>query len=112
MMRSVLGRAVMVVGAVVVVLGSAAGAVANPQPPALAFSPAPYNFGEVAAGQAASQTFTLANTGGQATGRLAVTLTGSAAFTITGNTCKSLPPAKTCTVTVRFSPASPGTATA
>jgi hypothetical protein len=71
-MRSVLGRAVVVAGAVVVALGSTAGAAAaKPQPPALAFSPAPYNYGQVAAGGAASQTFTLANTGGQATVRRA-----------------------------------------
>ena len=87
-MGSVFGRAVVVAGAVVMALGSAAGAAAaKPGPPALAFSPAPYNYGQVAAGGAASQTFTLANTGGQATGRLAVTLTGAAAFTITGGTC-------------------------
>ena len=78
----------------------------------LAFSPAPYNYGQVAAGQAASQTFTLANTGGQATGRLRVTLTGAAAFTLTGETCHSLGPGKRCTVTVRFAPAGAGTVTA
>ena len=75
-MRSVLGRAVVVAGAVVVALGKLAvgAAAAKPLLPGLAFSPAPYNYGQVAAGQAASQTFTLANTGGQATGRLRVTL--------------------------------------
>ena len=112
-MRSVFGRAVVVAGAVVVALGSAAGAAAaKPRPPVLAFSPAPYNYGQVAAGQAASQTFTLANTGGQATGRLRVTLTGAAAFTLTGETCHSLGPGKRCTVTVRFAPAGSGTVTA
>ena len=111
-MRSVFGRAVVVAGAVVVALGSAAGAAAaKPRPPVLAFSPAPYNYGQVAA-QATSQTFTLANTGGQATGRLRVTLTGAAAFTLTGETCHSLGPGKRCTVTVRFAPASSGTVTA
>ena len=112
-MRSVFGRAVVVAGAVVVALGSAAGAAAaKPRPPVLAFSPAPYNYGQVAAGQAASQTFTLANTGGRATGRLRVTLTGAAAFTLTGETCHSLGPGKRCTVTVRFAPARSGTVTA
>jgi hypothetical protein len=76
-----------VAGAVVVALGSAAGvAAAKPRPPALALTPSPFDYGQVAAGQAASRTFTLANTGGQATGRLRVTLAGSAAFTITGDT--------------------------
>ena len=52
-----------VAGAMVMALGSAAGAAAaKPRPPVLAFSPAPYNYGQVAAGGAASQTFTLANT--------------------------------------------------
>jgi hypothetical protein len=41
-----------------------------------------------------------------------VTLAGSAAFTIMGDTCHSLAPGKTCTVTVRFTPASSGTVTA
>ena len=102
-----------VAGAVVVALGSAARvAAATPRPPALAFTPSPFDYGQVAAGQAASRTFTLANTGGQATGRLRVTLAGSAAFTITGDTCHSLAPGKTCSVTVRFTPAGSGTVTA
>jgi len=67
-MGSMFGRAMAVAGAVVVALGPAAGvAAAKPRPPVLAFSPAPYDYGQVAAGQAASQTFTLANTGGHPT---------------------------------------------
>lgn len=94
-------------------VGSAAEtAAATPRPPVLAFSPSPYSYGQVAAGQTASQTFTLANSGRSATGRLTVTLTGSAAFTITGHTCKSLARGKTCAVMVRFAPASTGTVTA
>ncbi len=92
--------------------GVASAATAKPRPPVLAFSPAPFDYGQVAAGQAVSQTFTLANTGGRATGKLAVTLAGPAAFTITGGTCHSLAPGKTCTVTVRFAPAHTGTVTA
>jgi hypothetical protein len=107
-MGSVAGRAVVVAGALMLVLGSAAGAAAKPRPPVLAFSPAPYDYGEVAAGQAVSQTFTLANSGRSATGRLRVTLAGAAAFTIAGDTCRSLGPGKTCTVTVRFAPARAG----
>ena len=112
-MRSAFGRAVVVAGAVVMALGSAAGAAAaKPRPPVLTFSPAPYDYGQVAAGGAASQTFTLANTGGQGTGRLRVTLAGAAAFTITGDTCHSLAPGKRCTVTVRFTPVTSGIVTA
>ena len=112
-MGSVFGRAVIVAGAVMMALGSAAGtAAAKPRPPVLAFSPVPYNYGQVADGGAASQTFTLANTGGQGTGRLAVTLAGAAAFTITGDTCHSLAPGKRCTVVVRFTPVKSGTVTA
>src|SRR6185312_755975 len=111
-MRSAFSRAVVVAGAVVMALGSAAGAAAKPRPPVLTFSPAPYNYGQVAAGGAVSQTFTLANTGGQGTGRLRVTLTGAGAFTITGDTCHHLAPGKRCTVTVRFTPVTSGTVTA
>ena len=113
-MGSVFGRAVLVAGALVVMVGSAAGtAAAKPRPPVLAFTPSPYNYGQVAAGRgAASQTFTLANSGGQATGKLRVTLAGAAVFTITGDSCKNLAPGKKCTVTVRFAPAHGGTVTA
>jgi hypothetical protein len=112
-MGSMFGRAMAVAGAVVVALGPAAGvAAAKPAPPVLAFTPAPYDYGQVAAGQAASRTFTLANTGGQGTGKLAVMLAGPAAFTITGGSCHNLAPGKTCTVTVRFTPAHTGTVTA
>ena len=111
-MGSVFGRVVVMAGAVVMALGPAAAAAARPGPPVLAFSPAPYDYGQVAAGGAASQTFTLANTGGRATGRLAVTLTRAAAFTITGDACHSLAPGKRCTITVRFAPTRAGTVTA
>ena len=95
--------------AVLVAPGIAAAASASP---ALSFSPAPFNYGQVTVRQPASQTFSLANSGRSATGRLTVTLTGSAAFTITGNTCKSLAPGKTCRVTVRFTPVTSATVTA
>jgi hypothetical protein len=112
--RGVIRRAALAAGAAVVVAGSVAGAAAaKPRPPVLAFTPSPYSYGQVAAGRgAASQTFTLANSGGQATGRLRVRVDGAAVFTITGDTCKTLRPGKKCTVTVRFAPASAGTVTA
>ena len=89
-------------------------AVAPPAAPALSFTPAPFDYGQVGAGQAVSQTFTLANSGGTATGVLTGTLTGAAAFTVTGDTCTgiSLAVGGTCTVTVRFAPASTATGTA
>src|SRR5580704_7739492 len=71
-----------------------AGTAAAKTGPMLAFAPSPFNFGEVAVGHTASQTFTLANSGGKGSGKLSVSLSGSAAFTITGKTCtgKSLGP--------------------
>lgn len=113
-MRGVIRRAALAAGAAVVVAGSVAGAAAaKPRPPVLAFTPSPYSYGHVAVGRgAASQTFTLANSGGQATGKLRVRVDGAAVFTITGDTCKTLGPGKKCTVTVRFAPASAGTVTA
>ena len=86
----------------------------TPPPAALAFTPSPFDYGQVGTGQPVSQTFTLANTGGQATGTLTDTLTGSAAFTITGDTCTgtSLAASGTCTVTVQFAPPSRATFTA
>ena len=88
-------------------------AVAPPAAPALSFTPAPFDYGQVGTGQAVSQTFTLANSGGTATGALTDTLTGAAAFTVTGDTCTgtSLAPGVTCMVTVRFAPASMATGT-
>ena len=113
-MASVFGRAMLVAGAMVAMVGSVTGAAARPLPPTLVFSPSPYSYGQVAAGQTASHTFTLGNPGRSATGRLTVTLAGAgaAAFTITGDTCKSLPPGKRCAVTVRFAPAHVGAVTA
>ena len=79
-----------------------------PAPPKLGFTPSSYDYGEVTAGQPASQAFTLANTGATASGTLAVTLTGQAGFTKSGDTCTgtSLGPGQSCTVSVQFTPAS------
>lgn len=113
-MRSAFGRAVVVAGAVVMALGSAAGAAAAKPRPPTDVQPAPYDYGQAGTGQAVSQTFTLANSGGTATGALTDTLTGAAAFTVTGDTCTgiSLAAGGTCTVTVRFAPSSTATGTA
>jgi hypothetical protein len=65
-------------------LAGAGQAAAKPKPPVLAFSPSSHDYGQVTAGQTASQAFTLANSGGQATGRLKVMVAGAAGFSITG----------------------------
>ena len=69
-------------------------------------SPSPYDFGPVSPGQSAVKAFILTNSGRKATGKLRVRLSGAAAFSITGGTCRAarLRPGKTCTVTVRFAP--------
>lgn len=93
---------------------AAAGPAAAKTGPVLVFTPSPDDFGVVTAGQTASQTLTLANKGGSAALALTVVLSGPAAFAITAGTCggTSLGPGKSCTVTVQFTPASAGTATA
>ena len=114
-MRSLIRRAAVAAGAAVAVLGVAVGvAAASAAPPVLAFSPSRFDFGQVTVGQAAAQTFTLANTGGRASRAVTVTLSGPAAFTITADACTatSLGPGTSCTVTVRFAPARTGTAAA
>jgi hypothetical protein len=74
----------------------------------LGFTPSSYDYGLVATGESATQTFTLANSSGQATGPLTVTVAGPAEFTTTGDSCTgtSLGPGKACTVSVRFAPTS------
>jgi hypothetical protein len=111
--RAAAGAGTVLLAAAALSVGAGAAA-AKPGAPALTFSPAPFDYGQVTTGQTASQTFTLANTGTKATGKLRVTLTGSGAFTVTGGTCgaKGLKPGATCTVVVQFAPASTGTATA
>jgi hypothetical protein len=91
-------------GLLVPTAGQAAG------PPAIAFSPSSYDYGTIDAGTTASQTFTLTNSGGSATGALTVSLTGSAAFSVTADTCTatSLGPRKSCTVTVEYAPTTAG----
>jgi hypothetical protein len=86
----------------------------TPAAPQLAFTPAPFSYGQVSTGQAATQEFTLFNSGETATGPLTVTVSGSAAFTVTSDTCTgtSLGPGQPCLVTVRFAPPSAGPAAA
>jgi len=88
-----------------------------PAPAMLRISPNIQNFGTVmVSGTSASQTFTVANSGGESTGALATNLTGvnPADFVITSDTCTAttLAPAATCTVDIEFSPTSAGSKTA
>ena len=83
--------------------GTGTGAVAR-----LVFTPAAYNYGNVPAGQSATRTFTLSNTGTVGSGAVTITETGhSAAFPATAGTCtgQHLAPGQHCTVTVEFRPA-------
>ena len=93
-------------GAAVLPGAGTAAAAARATGPALVFSPSPYDFGQVSPGQSAVKTFILTNSGRKATGKLRVRLSGAAAFSITGGTCRAarLGPGKTCTITVRFAP--------
>ena len=84
---------------------------ATPPPPAeLAASPATFDFGQVGTDESATQTFTLTNQGGEATGALTAAVTGAPGFTVTAGTCAgvSMAPGASCTVTVRFAPVSAG----
>lgn len=106
-MPGVIGRAVASAGAVLVLLGVPVGvASAGAGPAELAVTPTSYDFGQVLL-EERPQRFTLANTGGRASSALTVSLSGSAEFTVIGNTCSgtSLGPSKRCTATVRFTPA-------
>jgi hypothetical protein len=94
--------AVVAVGALAGVTAAQAGG-----PPSLEWSPSTggaFDYGAVAVGHDSSQTFTLTNSGGSASAKLTVALSGSASFTTTANTCKSLGPGKSCTVTVSYAP--------
>ena len=83
----------------------------------LQVSPTSSAFGTVATGGTSTDaTFTVTNTGSQATGALAVTLGGAQAnqFTKPTDTCdtKTLAAGATCTIKVRFAPSAVGAATA
>ena len=87
--------------------GHAAGA------PAIAFNPSSHDFGVVAVdADSATQEFSLTNSGSNATGALNVSLSpdSSPAFSIIDDHCTavSLGPKKSCTVTVKYDPTSPG----
>jgi len=87
--------------------------------PALAWSPSTnggFDFGtlDASAGQMASQTFTLSNSGLIRSGAVTITLSGSSVFTKTADSCtgKNLARHKSCTVTVKYAPTINGTSSA
>ena len=109
--RRTAAAAAVVLLAAAAVLAGAATAVAKPASPVLAFTPSPYDYGRVSTGESAAQRFRLTNTGGKATGKLTVRLSGAAAFTIGRDTCSGtkLRPGRSCVVRVRFAPTSTAT---
>jgi hypothetical protein len=114
-MRGVIRRAGVAAGTVMVLLGLPAGvASAGSSPAVLSFQPTGHDYGSVSVGQTSEQQFRLTNTGGRGSSALTVTVSGSTAFTVTTDTCTgtSLGPGKACAVTVRFTPAAAGPATA
>src|SRR5215831_11137000 len=72
-------------------IGGAVASHAAPTPPRFAWSPTTslgsYDYGTLASGTTKSVTFTLTNTGGKATGRLSISLSGPSTFTTTQNGC-------------------------
>ncbi len=113
-MGGLVRRAVAVAGVLGVLLGSAAGVASASQAPALSWSPLTsahaYRYRVINPGETASQVFTLTNTGGPTSTPVEVALTGSAAFTMTADSCSGqrLGTGASCTVTVQYSPASYG----
>lgn len=112
MRRSLLSAFVLVAAGIVLLAPAAVGAKSSA--PSLAWSPTTstgtFDYGTVTAGGTPSQAFALKNSGGVASSALAVSLTGSSAFTVTANACTavSLGPNKTCGLTVRYSPSAAG----
>jgi hypothetical protein len=107
-------RALTVVAGLVVLAGPAAGVANASLAPALGWSPmtspGTYGYGTVKLGHAASQVFTLTNSGSGPSRRLKITLTGSAAFSKMSGSCGgiSLGPGTSCSVTVKYAPTSHG----
>jgi hypothetical protein len=78
--------------------------------PSIAFDRQIKGIGPIASGTTASQTFTLTNTGGSATGALNVSISGPSDLTKTADSCTatSLGPNKSCVVTMLYSPTRTG----
>ena len=108
-MHRYIGSVAVLVAAAVVLLAPAAGQAGGS--PSIAWS-GTANYGAVPVHQAASQTFTLTNSGGSGSGVLSVSLsgTGPAVFGIASDACTgvALGKGKSCAVTVQFVPAAHG----
>ena len=79
----------------------------------LVIAPTTRSFGNLTVGQtSATQSFTITNTGGVASGTISTTLTGQdpSQFSVTANGClgQTLAPGGMCTITARFQPGSAG----
>src|SRR5260370_769389 len=113
-MRGLFRGAVVATGVSVVLLVPAAGLASTGGGAVLILSPTTsagtYSYGTLDAGQTASQTLTLTNSGGTATAALSISLTGSSAFKKIGDTCSGakLKPNTSCNVTVQYAPAAAG----
>lgn len=109
---SPVGAGALLVGTAVITWAGSPPA-ASAASPSLAFDPALVDYGSVAVGQTASATVRLSNTGRSGTGALTLSVSGPAAFGLTLDDCTglSLGPAKSCSVTVRFSPTGGGPVT-
>lgn len=75
--------------------------------PAVTLSPSPFNFGNVAAGTVANQSFTLTNNGPGPLSLANIATSGGAAFSLGGGTCTTVTPiaaGASCTIGVAFFP--------
>jgi hypothetical protein len=98
---------------IVVPGGAVAGAIspsATGANPAELYVEPPQQFGNVAVGSSAQRVVSLTNIGGVPTGTLSMSQSGDTGqFTLSDNTCTGqLAAGATCTLTVTFTPASPG----
>ena len=115
-------RAVAALGTLVLALAGAAvlpgprtaAAAARPTRPALVFSPSRYDYGQVSPGQSSLADVHLEQLRPEGHRQAAGAMSGPAAFSITGSTCRAtrLRPGGACAITVRFAPSRPGRITA
>ena len=114
-MRRLVCVSVLALVAVAVVAPTASAA--GPKLLSIAITPTAHNYGTIDAGKTASKTFVVRNNGLVPTTPLKVTLSGSGAFKKTADSCtgRTLWPQdvqflrKSCSITVRYAPTSPGT---
>ena len=86
---------------------------APPPPTALLFTPSTagaWDYGTVDAGTTVSQAFIVTTSDGKGAGKLAISLSGAAAFTKALDTCtkRELGPHRSCSVTIQYAPSTAG----